>query len=211
VTTRTTRSPSSSPASTGIYTERGARGRQGIVPASRSVAAGPVELVVTTFSTTSSAPSSAADHRARGEPASPGSPQYDPAGHSQAPALPSLSMVRRRGVGESWIDLARRAWDPAPRRGPADLRRQVGMHTARPLSRAGKVPSGNGHGSPISGTSFLFDPRQAPFRVRASYFAAPSRGAPLRGYRPASEEPDVVPSPDAWSLPARAFSRRAAS
>jgi hypothetical protein len=73
-----------------------------------------------------------------------------------------------------------------------------------------KVPSGNGHGSPISGTSFLLDPRQAPFRVRASYLVA-RQGAPLRGYRPASEEPDVVPSPDAWSLPARAFSRRAAS
>jgi hypothetical protein len=38
------------------------------------------------------------------------------------------------------IDLAfaRRAWDPAPRHGPADLRWQVGMHTARPLSRARK-------------------------------------------------------------------------
>src|SRR6266545_819388 len=44
---------------------------------------------------------------------------------------------------------------PAPRRGPADLRLLVGMHTARPLSRAGKkVRPAKGHTSPVSRNLF---------------------------------------------------------
>jgi hypothetical protein len=37
----------------------------------------------------------AAEDRAHGSPASPGSPQHGPAGHSQAPDLPNQGMVRR--------------------------------------------------------------------------------------------------------------------
>jgi hypothetical protein len=83
------------------------------------------------------------------------------------------SMVKRR-KGEEVVSqpessaghrpraFARCARDPAPRRGPVDLRRLVGMHTARPLSRAGKrVVQPRGMLHQFRGTFFLPPPTAA--------------------------------------------------
>jgi hypothetical protein len=95
---------------------------------------------------------------------------------------------RSSGCGASASRFARRAWDPAPIRGPADLRWQVGMHTARPLSRAGKkfvrfIRHWSTNSRNFSSSSTLDSGRSA----CAVSTCRPAKGAPLRGYRPASE------------------------
>jgi hypothetical protein len=87
---------------------------------------------------------------------------------------------RSSGCGASASRFARRAWDPAPRRGPADLRWQVGMHTARPLSRAGKSSCASlGIGPPIRGTFLPLRPSTAAVPRAPSPLVAPPRGRPF--------------------------------
>jgi hypothetical protein len=141
-----------------------------------------------------SAPSSPPSTGAHGEPATHTSPQHGPARHSQASDLPARAWKGGSGelTGESSAGhrpraFARRAWDPAPRHGPADLRWLVGMHTARPLSRAGKrfvqprvtVHQFRGPFFPSS-----LDRRRS---VSAAIQRSPFQGDALRAYRPASE------------------------
>jgi hypothetical protein len=86
-----------------------------------------------------------------------------------------VAVVRMRASASRF---ARRAWDPAPRRGPADLRWLVGMHTARPLSRAAKSSLSQLAWFTNFDELFLY-PRQAPFRERWNPAFTPSKGTPF--------------------------------
>jgi hypothetical protein len=96
-----------------------------------------------------------------------------------------VAVVRVRGIG---LALPRAA--PGTLHPGADrpiFRRLVGMHTACPLSRAGKSSYDQGHGAPISRNFFLFDrPPTGTVPCALDPLVVP-RKAPLRGYRPAGE------------------------
>jgi hypothetical protein len=99
-----------------------------------------------------------------------------------------LSGCGGRGAGHRPRAARAAPGNPAPKRGPAELRWQVGMHTARPLSRAGKkfvrfIRHWSTNSRNFSSSSTLDSGRSA----CAVSTCRPAKGAPLRGYRPASE------------------------
>jgi hypothetical protein len=142
-----------------------------------------------------SRPSSPPSTGAHGSPAFPRPPQHGPA--VPTTRLPSSSMVGRRRVGSGGSTSRVRAPRPGTLHPDADrpiLRRLVGMHTARPLSRAGKrVRPANGHTSPTSMNFFSSSTPDSGHSVCAVATCRPRQGGAPSGLPTSQRRPASVP------------------